>query len=104
LFLISKAQSLLFIDKANQPAWPMLQAIRFGVPVIISQGGSLAEIAAGSAILIDPHDRLSLSLSIDNVVKKSEIISCISSNMIESISYFSLDSFQNNLKYLYKLI
>ena len=56
----SGADCLVLPSLAEGFGLPPLEAMACGCPVIVSEGGSLAEVAGGAALLIDPRDPASL--------------------------------------------
>lgn len=40
---------------------PVLEAMASGTPVVTSRGGAMEEIAGGAAVLVDPHDIVSIA-------------------------------------------
>jgi glycosyltransferase involved in cell wall biosynthesis len=48
---------------------PLLEAMSCGCPVVCSNGGSLAEVAAEGAILVDPDDALQMGRAIANLLR-----------------------------------
>jgi glycosyltransferase involved in cell wall biosynthesis len=48
---------------------PLLEAMNCGCPVVCSNGGSLAEVAAEGAILVDPDDAQQMGKAIANLLR-----------------------------------
>ena len=51
---------------------PVLEAMTVGCPVLTSDRGSLAEVAGGAAISVDPEDLESIVWGIESLIKDRE--------------------------------
>lgn len=74
--LYEAAYALLMPSLYEGFGMPVLEAMSYGVPVIISQKSSMEEVAENAALLIDPLDTDSMAtamyrLETDNVLHKS---------------------------------
>jgi glycosyltransferase involved in cell wall biosynthesis len=58
--LYANASGLLFASTYEGFGLPILEAMRSGIPVLTSTGGSCPEVAGGHALLADPYDLESL--------------------------------------------
>ncbi|MBS3148253.1 glycosyltransferase family 4 protein [Candidatus Woesearchaeota archaeon] len=71
---------------------PVLEAMQYGVPVVTSTASSLAEIAADSALLADPHSPESIadamSAALEPVMQKK-----LSRKGIERARLFTIDNY-----------
>lgn len=52
---------------------PVLEAMACGAPVACSDGGSLAEITAGSALLFDPHDPGAIASAMEKALRDERL-------------------------------
>ncbi|MFH1326490.1 MAG: glycosyltransferase family 1 protein [Candidatus Falkowbacteria bacterium] len=52
---------------------PILEAMAYGVPVITSNSGAMAEVAGDSAILVDPNDYENIADQISEVLENKEL-------------------------------
>lgn len=68
---------------------PILEAMACGAPVITSDRSSMAEIAAGAAILIDPHDVTSLAAAMQRVAGSEHLRATLREQGLRRAAEFS---------------
>lgn len=54
---------------------PVVEAMAHGTPVVTSRGTSTEEVAAGAAVLVDPHDVSDIARGIGEALSRSEELS-----------------------------
>jgi glycosyltransferase involved in cell wall biosynthesis len=62
--LYRHATALLFVSRIEGFGLPVVEAMACGCPVITTRGGSLAEIAADGACVVDPEDHRAIAEAI----------------------------------------
>lgn len=58
---------------------PVLEAMSYGVPVLTSNTSALKEVAADSALLVDPHDTESIAASLHGLISDAGLRAGLSS-------------------------
>jgi glycosyltransferase involved in cell wall biosynthesis len=76
-----KAAALLYLDAAlavvptlyETFGYPILEALALGCPLVTSNLGSMAELAADAALLADPHDEASLAAALARALTDDDL-------------------------------
>ena len=71
--LYSSAQALLFPSLHEGFGFPILEAMAFGLPVITSALGAMAEVAGPDALLVDPNHAEELCNQMRNIAESDEL-------------------------------
>lgn len=61
---------------------PVLEAMRYGVPSLVSEGGSLAEVAGDSGLLVDPQSVDSIALGLETMFNDEVMRKSLSDNAV----------------------
>lgn len=69
----SKADVFVYPSYYEGFGLPVLEAMTLGAPVVTSNTSSLPEVAGDAAILVDPHDVVSLAEAILNVISDRQL-------------------------------
>lgn len=69
--IFRNASGLVFPTLYEGFGFPILEAMKLGIPVLTSNIGSAVEVAGGHAILADPYDVDSIATGIDMLLDKS---------------------------------
>jgi glycosyltransferase involved in cell wall biosynthesis len=78
---------------------PVVEAMACGTPVITSRGSSLEEIAAGSALIIDPLDELSIANALQQVLQDPELRLRLSrAGLVRSLDFSFKNAAQQTVK------
>lgn len=67
--LYNLATAFIFISKDEGFGLPPLEAMQCGTPVVISNAGSLPEIAGDAALIIDPDDPQAIGETLEKICK-----------------------------------
>ena len=70
--LMRGARCLLYPSLYEGFGIPVLEAMACGIPVVTSRGGATEEVAGGAAILVDPHDPVSIAAGIEEAGRRRE--------------------------------
>jgi glycosyltransferase involved in cell wall biosynthesis len=71
--LYSGASALALVSLNEGFGLPALEAMAFGVPVIVSNTSSLPEVAGSAGILVDPRDEQSIANGIEMVLSHDDL-------------------------------
>ncbi len=103
--LIRSARALLFPSLYEGFGLPILEAMQLGTPVMTSNFGSMAEIAAqGTAALVDPYDIAEMSRTIERLGKDDDLCLALSKAGLERADAFSWDVYKERLTDLYRKV
>jgi glycosyltransferase involved in cell wall biosynthesis len=81
---------------------PLLEAMKYGKPVITSDIGSMPEVASGAGLFIDPNDTNQIALSMSRLICDQELYLNLSSAAIKRASYFSWSNSAQSLFQLFQ--
>ena len=70
--LIRGARCLVYPSLYEGFGLPILEAMACGTPVVTSHGGATEEVAGGAAVLVDPHDPLSVADGIAEAARRRD--------------------------------
>lgn len=71
--LLRHCDALLYPSLYEGFGLPVLEAMAHGAPVITSDLSSMPEVAAGAALLVDPHSARAIADAIDRLLKDPEL-------------------------------
>jgi len=92
LFLLySHAELFIFTSLYEGFGLPILEAMRYGIPVITSNKSSLPEVAGDAAIICDPDDIEKIASSIGRVLHDPELRGDMIRKGYENLKRFSWD-------------
>lgn len=100
--LISGARGVIFPSLYEGFGLPVLEAMIFGVPVLTSHCGALAEIAGGAAITVDPYDTVALATGIRQLDADQDLRYALRLKGFERAQFFSPENYQSRLARLYR--
>ncbi|MEK9207853.1 MAG: glycosyltransferase family 1 protein, partial [Patescibacteria group bacterium] len=83
---------------------PVLEAMQSGCPVVISDKGSLKEIAGEAAVYVDPYEADSIKKGIEKLMSDSSLRKKLSEKGIERAKKFSWRQTAVNTIEVYKKI
>jgi glycosyltransferase involved in cell wall biosynthesis len=82
--------TLLVLPSLNEGfGYPVLEAMAFGVPVVVSNTSSLPEVAGPAGILVDPRDDQSIANGIDRVLSDDDLRKTLSERGRKQAQLFS---------------
>jgi glycosyltransferase involved in cell wall biosynthesis len=73
LALYQNAGLLAFPSLYEGFGLPLLDAMGHGVPALIGEGGSLSELAAGAALIVDPEDTEAIAAGLERLLSDDEL-------------------------------
>jgi glycosyltransferase involved in cell wall biosynthesis len=68
---------------------PVLEAMNYGIPCVVSDNSSLGEIAGGSALLINAYDSNDIAEKISMLLASEELRKDFSRRGIENVKRFN---------------
>jgi len=86
---LASADALTYVSVFEGFGIPILEGMSCGVPVITSNVSSMPEVAGDAALLIDPHDPLSISEGMWNIVSNNSLRNDLISKGYERVKIFS---------------
>lgn len=66
---------------------PILEAMSTGTPVVTSRGGATEEAAAGSAVLVDPHDVDAIAVGLADAVARRNELAAAGRDRVETATW-----------------
>lgn len=97
---ISSATGLLYPSIYEGFGFPILEAHKYGVPVITSHVSSMAEIAGDGGVFVNPFVHGQICAAMRMIVEDKEYAQKISNYATENYSRFTWGQFANNWKIL----
>jgi glycosyltransferase involved in cell wall biosynthesis len=70
---------------------PALEAMACGVPVVISTGSALEEVAGDAGVPVDPHDESALTAAMDRILGDRKLADELAEKSLRRASQFSWD-------------
>ncbi|MBO6564230.1 MAG: glycosyltransferase family 4 protein [Pseudomonadales bacterium] len=92
--LYANANALIMPSVYEGFGLPVVEALKYGVPCIVSKGTSLEEIAGEAAILVNPYSVSELSRAMTNI-QKPEVRSSLAKHAIDRSVEFSWEKAAN---------
>lgn len=89
--LYSRAYALLMPSKYEGFGLPVVEAMHYGVPALVSQDSSLAEVAGKAGLLVDPFDVFSISAGI-SLIAKADVRASLAMQTKNELSKYSWDT------------
>ncbi|MBO6556863.1 MAG: glycosyltransferase family 4 protein [Pseudomonadales bacterium] len=86
--LYANANALIMPSVYEGFGLPVVEALKYGVPCIVSKGTSLEEVAGEAAILVNPYSVSEISKAITNI-QKPEVHSSLAKHAIDRSLAFS---------------
>ena len=99
--LLAQARALLMPSLAEGFGLPVAEAMALGTPVVTSDGGALAEIAAGVALLVDPLDVGAIAAAITALADDGELCRQLGQAGRRRARLFDADLFADRLGAVY---
>jgi glycosyltransferase involved in cell wall biosynthesis len=84
--------------------YPLAEAMSCGTPCITSSGGSLAEVAADGAIVVDGSDESKVAQVLADLLVNSERRTMLSQKALNRASAFALGTFAESLLNVYQKV
>jgi glycosyltransferase involved in cell wall biosynthesis len=66
---------------------PVLEAMACGAPVVTSRGSATEEIGAGAAVLVDPHDPVSIAAGLEDAIARREELAALGRERASAYSW-----------------
>lgn len=89
--LVGAALASVYVSLFEGFGVPILEAMRAGVPVILSDTSSMPEVAGGAGILVNPHSIDSIAKGLQQVFSDSDLRQKMQREGIESSQRFGWD-------------
>jgi glycosyltransferase involved in cell wall biosynthesis len=102
--LIRGARGIVFPSLYEGFGLPVLEAMLLGTPVISSTEGSIPEVAADAAILVDPYDVQALSCAIRTLAQDNDVFEHLSCEGPKRAAQFSFQRYAERLSSLYESV
>jgi glycosyltransferase involved in cell wall biosynthesis len=100
--LIRGARGVVFPSLYEGFGLPVLEAMLLGTPVISSTEGSIPEVAADAAMLVDPYDVQALSGAIRALSRDGDLFDHLSTAGPQRASQFSFERYTERLGSVYR--
>lgn len=71
---------------------PVIEAMTFGLPVIVSSGNAMEEIVGDAGVVVDPHDHLALAAHIDRLLADPALRRDLGQKGVRRAAEFSWDA------------
>ncbi|WP_169715643.1 glycosyltransferase family 4 protein [Sphingomonas mucosissima] len=99
--LMRHARALLFPSLGEGFGLPVVEAMALGTPVLTANNGALAEVANGSALLVDPLDEEAIARGIGRLDHEDELRATLASLGRDRSRAFTVDRFGARLRQLH---
>lgn len=100
--LIRGARGVLFPSLYEGFGLPVLEAMLLGTPVISSTEGSIPEVAADAAMLVDPYDVEALSRAIRTLARDNDVFNHFGEAGRKRAAEFSFDRYAERMGSVYR--
>lgn len=100
--LIRGAKATLFPSLYEGFGLPVLESMALGTPVLTSSIGSLAEVAADAALLVDPYSTQSITEGIRALNVDATLRSSMSERGLKRAAYFSQERYDRSIQDVYQ--
>jgi len=99
--LYRRCSVLLFPSVYEGFGWPVLEAMSFGLPVVVSNGGSLGEVVGGAADCLSLEDTTGFVSAVDRLLGSPELAAAASSRGLDRAQEFSSAEFARRMREMY---
>ncbi len=93
---------LLFPSLYEGYGWPVLEAMAFGLPVVASDAGSLAELVGDAATVYSPLDEAGMAAAVERVLASEDVAQAASARGRARASEFSEARFAREMVAAYE--
>jgi glycosyltransferase involved in cell wall biosynthesis len=100
--LIRGARGVVFPSLYEGFGLPVLEAMMLGTPVISSTEGSIPEVAADAAILVDPYDVGALTKAVRSLARDNDLFAHFSNAGPTRASDFSFEKYAERMRSVYR--
>ncbi len=100
--LYNLATAFIYISKDEGFGLPPLEAMQCGTPVIVSDAGSLPEIAHKAAIVVNPNDQNAIARALQKIGEDKQLRICLRDKGLERAKEFSWEKSASELMSLFK--
>ncbi|RIA46306.1 glycosyltransferase involved in cell wall biosynthesis [Hephaestia caeni] len=101
LGLMRRARALLFPTLAEGFGLPIVEAMTLGCPVLTSDRGATAEVAAGAALLVDPARSDAIADAIGRLERDDSLCARLRREGFARARYFTPERYSRRLRALY---
>jgi glycosyltransferase involved in cell wall biosynthesis len=99
--LIRGAKAVLFPSLYEGFGLPALEAMKLGTPTLVSNAGSLPEVAGDASIIVDPYDVRSISEGIRALDSRPELRAELVAKGVKQAALFSTEAYKKRLGAVY---
>ena len=78
--LYAHAQALVMVSFYEGFGLPLVEAMQYGVPLVASNTGAVAEVAGNAAILVDPTDIGAIAHALDQITENPKVRTTLASH------------------------
>jgi glycosyltransferase involved in cell wall biosynthesis len=90
--LMAASRALVLPSLEEGFGLPVAEAMAAGLPVVCSKGSALEEVAGDAALLVDPHDRRSITSGIDRILEDDALAESLRAKGRERAAQFDWDT------------
>ena len=102
--LIKGAKAVLFPSLYEGFGLPALEAMKLGTPVLTSSEGSMPEVAADGALVVDPYDTRALAEAISALDTNAELRAELADKGRKRAAFFSPEAHSQKLASVYQSV
>lgn len=103
-FVYSGALFFVYLSLYEGFGLPPLEAMKCGLPVLVSNTSSLPEVVGNAGILVDPRDQDRIQIEMQNLISNQELRESLSVKSLQRAKSFSWEESTRALKLAYKNI